>query len=67
MLTAPGVSLENSEVITTKDMLFINAKKIGDTIYIIENTVSESARETAYEKVKRLILNDTNNYHKKVS
>ncbi len=33
-------------------------KTIGDTTYIVENVLSERARETAYQKVKRLILND---------
>ena len=33
-------------------------KTIGDTTYIVENVISEHARETAYQKVKRLILND---------
>ena len=40
---------------------------IGDTMYIIENTVSDDARETAYEKVRRLILYDTEIYQKKAS
>ena len=40
---------------------------IGDTMYIIENTVSDDARETAYEKVRRLILHDTDIYQKKAS
>ena len=31
----------------------------GDTTYIIEHTISANARETAYDKVKKLILNDT--------
>ena len=31
-------------------------KEIGGTIYIVESAVSSSARETAYDKVKRLIL-----------
>lgn len=33
-------------------------KVIGDTTYIVEYAVSENARETVYEKVKRMILND---------
>ena len=33
-------------------------KTIGDTLYITEYAVSDHARETAYEKLKRLILND---------
>lgn len=40
---------------------------IGDTMYIIENTVSDDARETAYEKIRRLILHDTEIYQKKAS
>lgn len=31
----------------------------GDTTYIVEHVISANARETAYEKVKKLILNDT--------
>ena len=31
----------------------------GDTTYIVEHVISTSARETAYEKVKKLIMNDT--------
>ena len=42
-------------------------KVIGDTMYIIENTVSDDARETAYEKIRRLILHDTEIYQKKAS
>ena len=33
-------------------------KVIGDTIYVVENVVSERARETVYDKIKRMILND---------
>ena len=33
-------------------------KVIGDTIYFVENVVSERARETVYDKMKRMILND---------
>ncbi len=42
-------------------------KTIGDTVYIIENVISENAKETAYEKVKRLILNDTDILQRKAS
>ena len=37
----------------------INEKVIGDTLYIIESTVSSTAKETAHDKLKRMILNDT--------
>lgn len=32
---------------------------IGGTVYIVESLVSESARETAYTKLKRLIMNNS--------
>jgi len=34
----------------------VTEKVIGDTLYVIESVVSSSAKETAYEKLKRLIL-----------
>lgn len=34
----------------------ITAKRCDNTIYIVENIISETAREAAYDKVKRLIL-----------
>ena len=37
-------------------------KTIGDTTYIVEYAVSDHARETAYDKIKKLILNDTESY-----
>lgn len=42
-------------------------KQIGDTIYIVESAVSSNAKETAYDKLKRLILNDTNSVQIKKS
>ncbi len=36
----------------------ITKKVIGDTLYIIESAVSSTAKETAYDKLKRMILND---------
>jgi len=35
----------------------ITETSIGGTVYIVESLVSADARETAYNKVKRLILN----------
>lgn len=35
-------------------------KQIGDTLFIIESAVSTNAKETALDKLKRLIQNDTN-------
>lgn len=33
-------------------------KVIGDTLYIIESAVSATAKETAYDKLKRMILGE---------
>lgn len=41
-----------------KQAISITAKQRGDTIYIVEHRMSNAARETAYEKVKRLLLNE---------
>lgn len=37
----------------------VTKKRIGDTVYIVESAVSSSAKETVYDKVKRLLLNDS--------
>jgi len=34
----------------------ITRKSIGGTVYVVESMVSDAAKETAYEKLKRLIL-----------
>jgi hypothetical protein len=34
----------------------IRKKQIGDTLCIIESAVSADAKETAYNKIKRLIM-----------
>lgn len=34
----------------------VTEKVIGDTLYIIESVVSDTAKETAYDKLKRMIL-----------
>ena len=39
--------------------IYVTEKVIGDTLYIIESAVSSTAKETAYDKLKRMILNDT--------
>lgn len=43
----------------------IAAKKRDSTIYIVEYTISDNAKESAYEKVKRLILKDAKSYLEK--
>jgi len=40
-------------------IISVTEKAIGDTLYIIESAVSNTTKETAYEKLKRMILNDT--------
>ncbi len=42
-------------------------KQIGDTLYIIESAVSSTAKETAYDKLKRMILNGTKSLEIKAS
>lgn len=41
-----------------KQAVSITAKQRGDTIYIVEHAVGNDTKETAYEKVKRLLLNE---------
>lgn len=36
----------------------VTEKVIDDTLYIIESAVSNTAKETAYDKLKRLILGE---------
>ena len=40
-------------------MGLVSVKQIGDTIYIVRSRTSTTANETAYEKVRRMILDDT--------
>ena len=40
-------------------MGLVSVKQIGDTIYIVRTKTSTTANETAYEKVRRMILEDT--------
>ncbi len=45
----------------------VTEKVIGDTLYIVESAVSITAKETAYDKLKRMILNDTESLEMKAS
>ena len=40
---------------------------IGDTLFIVESVTADGARETATDKVKRLILNNLDEALKKAS
>ena len=42
-----------------KDCPTIRVSEKQGTIYLVEYSTSDNARETAYEKIKRLLLNDT--------
>jgi hypothetical protein len=46
-----GIPMEEKTISVTK-------KVIGDTLYIVESAVNSNAKETAYDKLKRMILND---------
>lgn len=37
----------------------ITETSIGGTVYIVESLVSDKAKETAYTKVEKLIMNNT--------
>lgn len=50
-----------------KQAISITAKQRGDTIYIVEHSMSNTARETAYKKVKRLLLSEPINHEKQAS
>ena len=45
----------------------VTEKVIGDTLYIIESAVSSAAKETAYDKLKRMMLNETKTLEIKAS
>ena len=47
---------KNHETPSKADVSF--KKKIGNTTYIVEYEFSPTARETAYEKLKRLIMSE---------
>jgi len=52
IISKGGIPMDEKTISTTE-------KLIGDTLYIIESAVSSTAKETAYDKLKRMILNDT--------
>lgn len=39
----------------------ITEKQVGDTLYIIESVFSQDAKQTPYDKIKRLILSEVEN------
>lgn len=42
----------------------ITELQIGSTLFIVEYDTSETATETAYDKVKKLIISHANDYEK---
>ena len=42
----------------------ITETSIGGTVYIVESLVSDNAKETAYAKVKRLIMSNSKDLEK---
>ena len=59
-LSKGGIPVDEKTISVTK-------KQIGDTLYIIESAVSSTAKETAYDKLKRMILNDIKSLEMKAS
>jgi hypothetical protein len=51
--------VRKEECLMAEKTICVTEKVIGDTLYIIESAVSSTAKETAYDKLKRMILNDT--------
>ena len=48
--------MTTTAMITDSQIVSVRTKQIGDTLLVIESAVSIDARETAYNKIKRLIL-----------
>jgi len=36
----------------------VTETQIGDTLYIVETVISPDAKETAHDKIKRMIMNE---------
>ena len=51
-----GDTMTATVTIPDSQTVSIRTKQIGDTLLVIESAVSTDARETAYNKIKRLIL-----------
>ena len=48
----------HNEIVPTTEADIRFKKQIGDTTYIVEYLFRPTARETAYEKLKKLILSE---------
>lgn len=60
-LLPPTPNVRKEECLMAEKTICVTEKVIGDTLYIIESAVSSTAKETAYDKLKRMILNGTAN------
>ena len=52
--------MTTTTTIPESQTICVRRKQIGDTLCIIESAVSTDAKETAYNKIKRLILDHAN-------
>ena len=50
-----------------QNTLFVTEMQIGDTLYIIEHSRSDTATETVESKLKRLILTNTDRCQNKAA
>lgn len=48
--------MTTTAMIPDSQIVCVRTKQIGDALLVIESAVSTDARETAYNKIKRLIL-----------
>ena len=48
--------MTTTNTIPESQTICVRTKQIGDTLLVIESAVSTDAKETAYNKIKRLIL-----------
>ena len=48
--------MTSTATIPESQTVCVRTKQIGDTLCIIESAISTDAKETAYNKIKRLIL-----------
>ena len=54
-------------ILMDEKTISITEKVIGGTLYIVESVVSSAAKETAYDKLKRMMLNDIKSLEMKAS
>ena len=60
----PPMTRKEIDMTDNSKTVSVRTKQIGDTLCIIESAVSTDAKETAYNKIKRLILDHADRYEK---